>query len=207
MVKKEKVLKILKNNWFAAAVAFLLGALLILAIRFAIYKPDRVHYHANFAVFINGQQEQFKDDFYYEEVGAACVSTKDITPHDRAHMHEHEAGLIHVHDRAVTWGNFFQNIGWDVNPFFVKTPKQVYLADDSHKVTFMLNGQVVPNAENLVIGDKDQLVVDFGDGSQNLQNETKAVPNNAAQEDAGTDPASCGGSAPVTFHERITHLF
>ena len=34
-----------------------IGALIILGVRFASYRPERTHYHANFAVYINGQRE------------------------------------------------------------------------------------------------------------------------------------------------------
>lgn len=186
----------------------LIGALVVLGIRFFTYDPHRVHYHANFAVFINGQQEQFKDNFYYEEVGAACTAQENMTPHDRAHMHEHEAGLVHVEDRAVTWGQFFQNIGWDVNPWFVKTPTQLLVADDTHKVTFLVNGKAVPNIVSQVVGDQDKLLVDYGDGqSASLDGEKSAIPSNAAKEDTEQDPASCSGSAPITTSDRLHHLF
>ncbi len=211
MVNKSdepRIRHIFKNFWLAASLGFVLGVLVVLVVRFSTYKVPSTHYHANFAVFINGQQQLFKDDFYYQEVGAACTAQANITPHDRAHMHEHEAGLVHVHDNAVTWGQFFQNIGWDINPFFVKTPTQVLLADDTHKVTFLVNGQVVPNIETQVIGDRDKLLVDYGDESPNtLQTETKSIPSTAAKEDVTQDPASCSGSTPTTFHDRITHLF
>jgi hypothetical protein len=197
-----------KTALSSALIGLLVGILILLIIRFFTYNPPRVHYHANFAVFINGQQEQFKDNFYYEEEGAACTAEGNMTPHDRAHMHDHEVGLIHVHDSAVTWGQFFQNIGWDVNPFFVKTPTQVMLADDTHKVTFLVNGQTVPNVENQVIGDRDKLLVDYGDETtSDLQKESKQIPSTAAKEDTTQDPASCSGSTPITTHDRLTHLF
>jgi predicted lactoylglutathione lyase len=200
--------KVLKKLWLVGIGAFILGALVILIIRFATYKAPHVHYHANFAVFINGQQELFKDNFYYEETGAACTAEANMTPHDRAHMHDHEAGLVHVHDHTVTWNQFFNNIGWDVNPRYLNTPTQLYIADANHTVTFILNGQVVPNIANQVIGDRDKLLVDYGDESQTqLQQEEKAIPNTAAKEDTTQDPASCAGTTPTTFHDRITHLF
>lgn len=199
---------IIRNNFFIFILGILLGAILILAIRFAAYKlAGVVHYHANFAVYINGRQEQFKDAFYYQEIEAGCTTSINMTPHERAHMHDEVNNVVHVEDHAVTWGQFFQNIGWDVNPWFVKTPTQVLSADSSHPVTFMLNGKVEPNIVNQVIGDRDKLLVDYGDGSQNLQKEYKTIPSTAAQYDTSKDPASCGSSHVTTFHDRITHLF
>ena len=201
-----KVAKVLKKSYVLAGFGFFLGLLTILVIRFATYNPHRVHYHANFAVFINGQREQFKDNFYYQSEGAACIADANMTPTDRAHMHDHINDLVHVHDHAVTWGQFFQNIGWGVNPRFINTPTQLLVASENQKVTFWVNGQEVANIANQVIGDRDKLLVDFGTDN-NLQAEYKTIPSTAAKNDTDKDPASCSGSTPVTTHERLSHLF
>src|SRR4051812_3302898 len=105
------VKQIINSKWFISSVCFLLGALIILAIRFATYTPEHVHYHANFAVYINGQREQYKAAKYYTET-AVCSANKIATPGERAHMHESINSVIHVHDHAATWGQFFANLGW-----------------------------------------------------------------------------------------------
>lgn len=204
-----KYMRFIKTRWLHFIFGLLIGAIIIIAIRFAAYKPvDNVHYHANFAVYINGQREQFKDPFYYEEVETMCTAARNITPHERAHMHDEINDVVHVEDHAVTWGQFFQNIGWDINPWFVKTTTQLLSADAQHPVTFILNGKAMPTVVNTVINDKDKLLVDYGDGSQDtLQKEYKSIASTAAHYDSVKDPASCSGSKGVTFRDRITHLF
>ncbi|MBX4197373.1 hypothetical protein KW801_02330, partial [Candidatus Saccharibacteria bacterium] len=197
-----------KNALIAGVAGTVVGILVLLVIRFFTYNPPKAHYHANFVVYINGQREQFKEPFYYEEAGAACTAEGNITPQDRAHMHDNVNDVVHVHDHAVTWGQFFQNLGWYINPRFINTPTQLLLADDSHKVTFLVNGQAVPNIANQVIGDRDRLLVDYGnEADQDLQNEFKSVASTALKYDTNHDPASCSGSTPVTTHDRLTHLF
>jgi hypothetical protein len=93
-----------KKNFFTSKWAFLIygllvGVLVILGIRYFTYHPHKVHYHANFGVYINGQQELFKDPTYYEEV--ALCNTGTMTPQARTHMHDEEAGVVHVHDEAI----------------------------------------------------------------------------------------------------------
>lgn len=202
-------MKVLKNVKLVAVLAFVLGVLLVLVIRFATYQvPKKVHYHANFAVYINGQREEFKDAFYYEETGAACASANSTNPHDRAHMHDDVNDVVHVHDAAVTWNNFFNNIGWNINPRFVNTPTQLLAADDTNKVTFILNDKVTDNIANRVIGDRDRLLVNYGDqSSSQLGSEFKSIAKSANYYDTHKDPASCAGQLPTTFHDRITHLF
>jgi len=196
-----------KSTWFIGLIGFLLGALLILGIRFVTYHPDKPHFHANFAVYINGQREQFNSPFYYEEV-AACDVDGNMTPKQRTHMHDMKPDVVHVHDYAVTWGHFFQNIGWNVGEGLLQTNDKIYTTDGQNKVTFILNGQKVRDIATEKIGDKDRLLINFGDQDQaTLQKESASVPTSAEQYDRNKDPASCSGSGAPTMKERWEHLF
>lgn len=196
-----------KSVWLMGGVGFMLGATLILGIRFFTYQPEGTHYHANFAVYINGQREQFKSPFYYEEV-AACDASGQITPTQRAHMHDMKSDVVHVHDHAVTWGHFFQNIGWTVGKGILQTNDKLYVADDQNTLSFLLNGQHIRDIANRKIEDKDRLLINFGDQDKDsLQKEFATVPATAATYDQNKDPASCSGSAEPTLEERWEHLF
>jgi hypothetical protein len=190
----------------------LAGVLLILGIRFFTYHPPQdTHYHANFGVYINGTRETFKDPQYYEEVNI-CNMKGVLTPQARTHMHNEEAGVIHVHDDGVTWGQFFENLGWVVGPDFIRTRDALYTADDTHKLNIMLNGENLTGLTtitNQVIGDKDRLLLSYGDVDMStLGTEYKTVPNNAAEYNTRPDPASCAGSHhDVTISDRLSHLF
>ena len=206
---RPKLSKIIKSGWFIGGVAFVLGAGAILAIRFATYHPaDEVHYHANFAVYINGQREKFKDQYYYQAIEEACEVKKHMTPHERAHMHDNVNDVVHVEDEAVTWGNFFQNIGWTVNPKLIQTPSQTLLVQDSNKISFILNGEATDNLVGRVIKDQDRLLVDYGDSpEQVLQEEYSSVASTAVKYDNAKDPATCGGSQRTTSRDRLRHMF
>lgn len=197
-----------KRMWFAIGLG--LGILLILAIRFAVYNPHHTHYHANFAVYINGQREQFKDPTYYEDV-AACTEYDNMTPAERAHMHGDINDVVHVHDDAVTWGQFFENIGWYLGDDFIKTRDHLYTTNGNDKLHIILNGQdytgLTP-VSNMVIGDQDKLLVSFGDASKDtLKTEFNDIQNNAKKSDEAQDPASCSGHQNATVSERLKHLF
>jgi len=197
-----------KKAWFACGI--LLGVLIILGIRFATYNPQHTHYHANVAVYINDQREEFKDPTYYEDV-AACTAYDNITPAERAHLHGNNNSVIHVHDDAVTWGQFFENIGWYLGDNFVKTRDNMYVASGNQKLHLILNGQdytgLTP-VSNMVIGDQDKLLVSFGDVSSNrLKMEYAGINNNAKKADETQDPASCSGHQNATVSERFKHLF
>lgn len=207
----ERAKYIAANKWMFLLYGILVATIVLLGIRYSTYSPPaHTHYHANFAVYINGEREQFKDNHYYEEV-QLCDMHDHVVPPARAHMHDHSSGTIHVHDDAVTWGQFFENIGWYVGPDFIRTPDHMYRADDANKLHIILNGDDVTGLQtitNEVIGDKDRLLVSFGGAdSAALQSEYKTVPSDAAKVDAEKDPAACGGEEAVTPKERMRHLF
>jgi hypothetical protein len=201
-----------KNKWFLFAGGLVLGALIILAIRFVTYKPDQVHYHANFAVYINGQREEFKSPTYYQEV-AVCSTVNGITqPVQRAHMHDEINSVIHVHDHAVTWGQFFENIGWYLGPNFIENAdNKMYIENGSDKLNIVLNGQNITDfgpMDNVVIKDQDRMLISYGDISDStLATEYKSVPATAHHYDITKDPASCAGTEKVTPADRLKHLF
>lgn len=201
-----------KNSrvWLTAIAGLLLGALIILAIRFFTYNANHIHYHANFAVYTNGQQEQFKSPSYYEEE-TACKAETGMTPQDRAHMHDGINNVVHVHDQAVTWGQFFNNLGWSVGKDFIETRDTLYQNNGTSILNVILNGQNltgISSITNKVIGDQDKLLLSFGDISNTqLRKEYQAIPNTAKQHDSENDPATCSGPDTTTFSERLHHMF
>lgn len=188
-------------------IGLIAGALVILVIRFLTYKPVHMHYHANFAVYINGQREQFKDPALYEESGSSCSEEQQMTPTERAHMHDNVNDVVHVHDHAVTWGQFFTNLGWVVDARVIDTGSQSLLSDAGHKITFILNSVIMDNVSNRVIGDQDKLLVDYGSDLATAKNEFETITNKALQYDRSKDPASCGSDVSPSFNDRLKHVF
>jgi hypothetical protein len=206
-----KVRVLSRMRWVVFLVGLIIGALVILGIRFVTYKPERVHYHANFAVYINGLREQFKGAQYYQEV-AVCSADKIHLPPQRAHMHDNMNSVIHVHDHTVTWGQFFENLGWIVGPNFIQTADgTMYVENDNSKLHILINGQDYTDLTpitNTVIKDRDRLLVSFGDiDNRTLQQEYSTVPTTAKHYDEAQDPASCAGEEDVTAKDRLHHLF
>lgn len=206
----------LRALWHTRAVLFVaglfLGALVILAIRFFSYAPEQTHHHANFAVYLNGVQEEFKSSKYYQEI-AVCSSSHDITtPQQRAHMHDNVNSVVHVHDHAVTWGQFFDVLGWQVGEDFIRTDSGTfYIADEANKLNIYLNGQNytgLASINNMVIKSRDRLLISFGtQDTPTLQRQYKSVANTAERYNNIQDPAACQGSHEVTIKDRFENLF
>jgi len=210
-LSKAKLAKIIGQPWLLLSAGIVLGALLIMGIRFATYHVDDVHYHANFAVYINGQPEKFSDPQYYSEI-EMCTASKEIIPSQRAHMHDNINNVVHVEDHSVTWGQFFTNLGWYLGPDFIQTANgTLYRENGADKLNLMIHGQDysgLGSFANRVIKDEDKLLISFGDASQSqLQQEYKAIPATAHKYDIEKDPASCGGHVGPTMRERMNHMF
>lgn len=206
---KKQLSKTIKSKWFFAGAGLILGALLILGIRFISYQPEEgTHYHANLAVYINGQREQFANPIYYTEVEESCAAQGSVTPHERAHMHDNVNDAVHIEDEAVTWGHFFQNIGWAVDAKFIKTHDQLLLADEQNKVTFILNGKPTDGINRLVVGNEDKLLVSYGTASgSDLDKYYQSIASTARKYNQTPDPASCGAShTEPSFRDRLNHL-
>ena len=211
----DKVSNIFKIKWFLVSLGFIAGAMLILGIRAAAYKPpEKVHYHANFAVYINGQKEPFSMMNYYEEEAAASCSVSsseesETSPMSRVHMHGNVNNVVHVEDSRVTWGNFFTVLGWNIGGNYIATRSSLYQNSDQGRLWYILNGKRVDSVANAVIGDQDKLLVNYGSQSPDeINQEYGQIKNNALKADESKDPASCGSHEDsTTMMDRLHHMF
>jgi hypothetical protein len=213
MFKKAISHPVWKSRWTIFIAGLLLSAILLLGIRFFTYNHEHTtHYHANFAVYLNGAREEFKGPQYYQEVAICSASTGITIPQQRAHMHDDVNSVVHVHDYAVTWGQFFENLGWVVGSDFIVTDTgQTYKADGVNKLHVLINGQDYTDLTpitNMVIKDRDRLLLSFGSQDEaTLKLQFNSVPSTAKHYDETKDPSSCSGDTPPTTSERLHHLF
>ena len=206
----NRLVRFVKSRWFIGAACLVLGALIILGIRFITYKPDDVHYHANFALYINGQRELFQGPRYYEETEMCAVNT-GVTVGQRAHMHDNVNDVVHIEDHAVTWGQFFSNLGWTLGPNFLQAPDEtMYAQNGQQKLNIILNGMDytdISSIQNEVVKDRDRLLVSFGqESTSELAKQYASVASSAHQYDITPDPKSCSGHSENMLLERMQHL-
>lgn len=199
-----------KGTILGSSVGLLVGVLAILAIRFVTYKPETVHYHANFAVYLNGKQQVFDSPMYFLDGG--CTMSTMMTPEKRAHLAQGFPGVVHVQDTVTTWGQFFENLGWYVGPDFIETSDgTMYKMDGNSELHIIIDGQDytgLGGITNQVIKDKDRLLLSYGDESQATVNKQYAsVPNTAGKYDGMKNVSACGHTSKVTVKDRLAHLF
>lgn len=187
----------------ALIAGFILGSFWLVAARLLTYKDTRIHYHANFALFINGQRDDFNSSTFFEET-QAC-SADEVGPKSRVHMHEQISHVVHVHDEGATWGHLFANLGYGLSSKSIQTDKGVYVdGQNDNELSFVLNGQPLGNASNEVIRSGDVLLINYGrDSKETLSQRSDEIKKDASEYNSKSDPNACAGSKPLTFSERL----
>lgn len=182
-----------------------MGALLTTAARFILYQPGAVHYHANFALYVDGKRDEFKGPGYYEEV-LACAADEhnEDDPMGRAHMHNNVNDVIHVHANAVTWSHFFANLGYHLGEDVISDGRMIYTKDSNNKLTFILNGKTTDSITNKLIGNEDILLVNYGNDTDNeILNRYSKIARTASEYNNNQDPSGCSGEEELSFWQKL----
>ncbi len=188
----------------ALATGFLSGVMWMTAVRFLTVKSDDVHYHANFALYVNGERDSFESPTFYEEV-QACGGEDVSNPKIRGHMHNQENDIVHVHANGVTWGHFLANLGYGLSNTVLMTDDGVFIDKQNDKqLTFILNGKPASLTANQHIDNEDVLLINYGDESEaELMERYAAIPTDAEKYNNTYDPGGCTSGKPFTFWERL----
>lgn len=188
----------------ALAAGFIIGIVWLVGLRFVLFKTPHVHHHANFAVFVDGQQQQLKGPTFYQEV-AACGEDNPDDPQARVHLHDNVAGVVHVHDRAATWGHLFANLRWSLGERNLALDDRILVdGADGKSLSFWLNGRPAATVANRSISSQDVLLISYGATEVGeLQRQYAAVPRDAEQYNLKGDPGACGGGAKPGAGQRL----
>lgn len=194
----------MKKNTLFLIGGMLFGLVLLVGARFITLKSDTVHYHANFALYINGQQDRFDGPGYYEEIQTCGVHDEDDI-RGRVHMHDQNNHVVHVHAHAVSWDAFFANLGYTLGDKVISTSKGTYVdGQDGNKLTLKLNGKDVKSIAGKLIKSEDVLLINYGnDGASTLQKRYDDIPRDAHQANVSKDPAACSGGQALGFWTRL----
>lgn len=197
-----------KKIYFAASFGFLLAIIIFISFRLITFKDPRVHYHANFAIYVNGVRDTLADDSFYEEI-SACDASQHNNPKSRAHLHDHKNSVIHIHDLAVSWGHLFLNLGYGLTNTSLKTDSGSYIDNDAgSRLHFYLNGIEEKAIANRVIQSEDALLVSYGNEDESsLKSEYASIVKDAAKYNHEKDPASCSGSQAISTLSKLKDIF
>lgn len=195
-----------RSRWTWLAVGLVIGALSLIGLRFALQEhAHSVHYHANWALVVDGARVDLTGQRYMVDVFQCTIDPSMQTPEDRVHMHEGNHDVVHVHSSGVTWGHFLANLGFGVGDDYLELRDGLLQPDSARTLKFVLNGSRVRSIRNLAIGSEDRLLISFGEETLEdvIANQFPLVAQNAGEYNTLPDPASCSGSHEETFGERL----
>lgn len=199
----------------ATPAALLLGALagVLLSglLRLALQpSPRAVHYHANWALFVNGERLDLSDPRFMEDVATCKADPTRVLPEERVHMHNRDADAVHVHDPGATWGHLLANIDFGVgDDYLVTHTREKLLSGAGRTLKFVLNGEPVGSIRNLGIERGDRLLISYGVEPLDdiVRTQFPRVASTASALDHSRDPAGCGGAASEGFGDRLRRAF
>lgn len=151
------------------------------------------HFHANFAMYINGERIDFSADRYSQDV-AWCKIGDTIYAKDRVHLHENNPDTIHIHHDWVTWGDFFANNNMIFNGnVLILDDGKMYSNNEKDTLRFLLNGEAIANPFNILIESQDRLLINFWEESIDQLSLWKylEVSDNAEEYNNKYDPWTC----------------
>lgn len=193
------------------AAGAVIGVLGFGAVRLAAMPPvPHVHYHANWAVFVDGQRLDLSAPRYMEDVARCKADATKLEPQDRVHLHSGDDDVVHVHAAGATWGHLLANLGFGVGDDYLLTDRgQRYAAAPGRTLKFIVDGHEVTSIRNLLIEDQDRLLVSYGPetAAEVVRTQFPQVATTAAEHNTRPDPATCSGDAHEGFGDRLRRAF
>jgi hypothetical protein len=193
-------------------VGMALGVFALGAARFlGVHPPEATHFHANWAIFIDGERLDLSDQRYMEEISSCYTVDGEVTPQSRIHMHEGNHDVVHVHHLGTTWGHLANNLGIGLGEGYLILDDGTRIFDgEDGRFTYILNGRALTSAHNEPVASEDRLLISYGSESLNDLGEGRfgRVATTAGEFNLLEDPATCSGSGePLGVWDRLKLAF
>ncbi len=193
-------------------VGMALGAFGLGAARFVwVPPPEATHFHANWAIYVDGERLDLSDQRYMEEVSSCYTVDGEATPQSRIHMHEGNHDVVHVHDLGTTWGHLAGNLGIGLGEgYLILTDgTRIFDGEEGH-FTYILNGRALTSAHNELVASEDRLLISYGSESLDELGTERfgEVATTAGDYNTREDPVTCSGSMePLGVWDRLKAAF
>lgn len=132
-----------------------------------------VHYHADFALYINGERYDFAKEKY--------MSTENKSLSNFMHLHDMDGKVIHKHAEGVTLGFFLETLGMKLNETcLVLDNEDSYCNEDDKELKMSVNGKHNDEFDQYDIQDEDKILLSYGDEyEEELQKQMSSVSDEA----------------------------
>ena len=193
-------------------VGMALGALGLGAARFLwVPPPGATHFHANWAVYVDGERLDLSDQRYMEEVSSCYAVDGEVTPQARIHMHEGNHDVVHIHHLGTTWGHLAGNLGIGLGEGYLILSDGTRIFDgEEGRFTYILNGRAVTSAHNELVASEDRLLISYGPETLDELGTGRfgEVATTAGEYNTREDPSTCSGSSePLGVWGRLKLAF
>ena len=197
-----------KGLWVGMA----LGVVALGVARFLwVPPPEATHFHANWAIYVDGERLDLSNQRYMEEVSSCYNVDGEVTPQSRVHMHAGNHDVVHVHHTGATWGHLAGNLGIGLGEGYLILNDGTRIFDgEDGRFTYILNGRALTSAHNQLIASEDRLLISYGSESLDELGEGRfgQVAATAGEYNMREDPATCSGSSePLGLWERVKSAF
>jgi len=118
---------------------------------------QEVHWHADFAVFIEGEQLVFNSEEY--------ITTENFTVAEYVHIHKPYYSVVHVHREQTTWSEFFETLGWELSATCLIFDQKKYCSSEDKSLIFYVNDVQVDSITFLEISDLQRVLISYGNPS------------------------------------------
>lgn len=175
----------MNKHWPLAfgVLGLILGVVIAAAANVKKSDEEAIHYHAGFQVYVDNELQDFADLKYMKQ--DPCGDKHEVTDSpeeeqlEKAHLHDLNGDVVHVHRESPTWGDLFINMEYEF-------PEEGSIA--------YVNGQRIEgDILNEVIETNDSVVIFVGTNDNIEEKLTSAVTLErireveALSEDCGTN--------------------
>ena len=142
-------------------------ALIFLALFAFPQQEEEYHTHADFKVYLEGEQFNFSQEKFFDE---ALVSAF-------VHVHDMDGDVIHQHVPGITLGYFFNSLGMEFNSTcFVTDEGQQFCNSGSKTLKMYVNLQSNQEMGDYEFSDLDKILITFGNEIQDqIQEQMESV--------------------------------
>jgi hypothetical protein len=189
-----------------------LGVFGLGAARFLWVPPaEAIHFHVNWAIYVDGERVDLSDRRYMEEISSCYAGDGEVTPQGRVHMHEGNHDVVHVHHPGATWGHLAANLGIGLGEGYLLLDDGTRIFDGVEgRFTYILNGRALTAVHNEPLASEDRLLISYGSESLDdlAADQFSRVATTAGEYNMKEDPATCSGSGePLSVWARLKLAF
>ena len=162
-----------------------------------------VHVHADFAVFMNGNQLDFSQTEYQSSVS----HEKD----EDVHLHDGDGKVVHRHAGGVTFAQLLKSIGYELtSDCFTTDTNEQYCANASSTLAFYVNGNPADKT-TYIPQEEDRMLLTYGPTGADVKDQLASITDESCIHtgscpERGVAPVeSCGLTCDVTLsNQKIT---